>query len=335
MKCRFIFVSSVSPASVQVTSASFVDSFTTTCNTTQQSYYGVAYVQVSNDGIVWSDRTLSVAFSYLPSVVNLRSINASASTCSNVGGVSYISFWFLVQATSNTAEYLPFVRSSSLDVLVKVSANNMSILLNSTSCGFVGNFSMISVSRWHFLAFNCENPSKPAFTLDSVNCSDSSVQLFVPRVVSNSSLVFYGNDSGVLLSSVSIKSSTVSYSWPLFSGGLVSEEASQTGICMMQMISNFSWILTNSPGIIPSVYESSIMTLSFLSNKAVISGFFFYFDGRYINMCMFQRQRHSSCHASPDCNGQLRRSIHNHVQFAAAGIRSLQCFRHKRYSHLF
>jgi hypothetical protein len=274
MKCRFIFVSSVSSASVQVTSASFVDSFTTTCNTTQQSYYGVAYVQVSNDGIVWSDRTLSVAFSYLPSVVNLKSINASASTCSNVGGLSYISFWFLVQATSNT-DYVPFVRSSSLDVLLKASANNISILLNSTSCGFVGNFAMISVSRWHFLAFNCENPSKPAFTLDSVNCPDSSVQLFAPRVVSNSSLVFYGTDSGILLSSVYIKSSTVSYSWPLFSGGLVSKEASQTGICMMQMISNFSWILTNSPGIIPSVYVSSTMTLSFLSNKAVISGFFF------------------------------------------------------------
>ena len=279
LRCKFYFVFSNSSSTSQVTSASFVDPFTVTCLSSRQSTYGIAYVQVSNDNTVWSDPTIAVTFTYYPSVLSLNSVNSNASSCIVNGAASFVSFWFLLNPNSST--FSPFsnatlITAPSLQVYVGINGGTASIQINSTACGFSGGFSSISLNQWHFFSFNCQNPSSPSFLLDSTVCSNSSVQMFPPDLSSsNRSISFSGINGGVLLSSVVVKSAMSSFEWPLFSGGNTSYEESRIGSCQMQFSSDYSWILMNSPSILPSLYTPTPVVLSYLSDTADLSGDFF------------------------------------------------------------
>jgi hypothetical protein len=274
MRCKFQLMHS-NVLQSDITSASFVDPFTVICFASQQITYGVAFVQVSNDGFIWSDANTAVTFVYLSSVLSLQSISSNASSCLNISDVSLISFWFLLNATSSTGNSASrFVSSPSLAIAAKVSNNILSIHLNSTSCGFFGNISSLSLNEWHFLSFDCRNPKSVSLIIDSAVVSNSSVHTFPQSASStNGSVIFSGIGGELLLSSVRVRTSDASFEWPLFSGGNSSTESSRIGHCEMSITSD--WILMNSPSVIPSVYSVAPSSLSFLSDVARVSGNFF------------------------------------------------------------
>jgi hypothetical protein len=277
LRCRFQFVHSNLTSLVQFTPATFIDAFTLSCSSSNQSSYGVSYVQVSNDNFVWSDATRAVTFTYLPSVLSLGSIQSNAISCNSIGDIAFISFWFLLNSTISTTEfYSLFVASSSLQVHLKFKNGTAMVQLNSTSCGFVGNFSMVSLNRWHFLSFDCQSSRDAIFMLDSAVCPISSLQRY-PPVASfvNGSVVFSGTENGVLLSYIRLKVSFATYDWPLFSGGSSLREMSIVGDCEMKIHSDDAWMTASSPSILPSVHTSSPISLSFLASNLFISGLFF------------------------------------------------------------